>query len=194
MSTPEVLSLLHEQSIPEDAEPGEDSATVHEAELGGVQKNMRMYRCTVDGCHKAFVRGEHLKRHVRSIHMNEKREYHLFCNHSSSHDFLQRTSVLWKDAESNSTATITLGCTCVCTKAQDIPWLATAERVHDSSMPALRPVTFTFYFSDPYPLAYTTLLLSSRLAHVLLSQFPSLHQNPTALAVSIHVYSIFYFL
>ena len=36
----------------------------------GVQKNMRMYRCTVDGCYKCFARGEHLKRHVRSIHTN----------------------------------------------------------------------------------------------------------------------------
>ena len=45
---------------------------------GGVQKNMRMYRCTVDGCNKCFARGEHLKRHVRSIHTNEKREYLFF--------------------------------------------------------------------------------------------------------------------
>jgi hypothetical protein len=42
---------------------------------GGVQKNVRMYRCTVDGCYKCFARGEHLKRHVRSIHTNEKREH-----------------------------------------------------------------------------------------------------------------------
>ncbi|KAI0281299.1 hypothetical protein BGY98DRAFT_932187 [Russula aff. rugulosa BPL654] len=28
--------------------------------------------CTVDGCYKCFARGEHLKRHVRSIHTNEK--------------------------------------------------------------------------------------------------------------------------
>jgi hypothetical protein len=41
---------------------------------GGVQKNMRMYRCTVQGCFKCFARGEHLKRHVRSIHTNERRE------------------------------------------------------------------------------------------------------------------------
>ena len=52
---------------------------------GGVQKNMRMYRCTVDGCYKCFARGEHLKRHVRSIHTNEKREcfpslYSFFVN------------------------------------------------------------------------------------------------------------------
>jgi hypothetical protein len=42
---------------------------------GGVQKNMRMYRYTVNGCYKCFARGEHLKRHVRSIHTNEKREW-----------------------------------------------------------------------------------------------------------------------
>ena len=39
---------------------------------GGVQKVMRMYKCMVDGCNKSFARGEHLKRHVRSIHTNEK--------------------------------------------------------------------------------------------------------------------------
>ncbi|KAH9973308.1 hypothetical protein BGW80DRAFT_1498366 [Lactifluus volemus] len=33
---------------------------------------MRMYRCSVEGCYKCFARGEHLKRHVRSIHTNEK--------------------------------------------------------------------------------------------------------------------------
>ena len=41
---------------------------------GGAQKNMRMYRCAVEGCYKCFALGEHLKRHVRSIHTNEKRE------------------------------------------------------------------------------------------------------------------------
>ncbi|KAI0658393.1 hypothetical protein C8Q70DRAFT_917752 [Cubamyces menziesii] len=37
---------------------------------GGTQK--RMYMCKVPGCGKCFARGEHLKRHVRSIHTNEK--------------------------------------------------------------------------------------------------------------------------
>ncbi|KAI9066526.1 hypothetical protein FKP32DRAFT_1610034 [Trametes sanguinea] len=37
---------------------------------GGAQK--RMYMCKVPGCGKCFARGEHLKRHVRSIHTNEK--------------------------------------------------------------------------------------------------------------------------
>ncbi|KAL1951030.1 hypothetical protein VTO73DRAFT_179 [Trametes versicolor] len=37
---------------------------------GGPQK--RMYMCKVPGCGKCFARGEHLKRHVRSIHTNDK--------------------------------------------------------------------------------------------------------------------------
>ena len=37
-------------------------------------KNMRMYLCVVEGCGKCFARGEHLKRHIRSIHTHEKRE------------------------------------------------------------------------------------------------------------------------
>ncbi|TFK69919.1 hypothetical protein BDN72DRAFT_767351 [Pluteus cervinus] len=32
----------------------------------------RKYKCTVAGCEKLFNRGEHLKRHIRSIHTYEK--------------------------------------------------------------------------------------------------------------------------
>ncbi|KXN86219.1 Transcription factor steA [Leucoagaricus sp. SymC.cos] len=32
----------------------------------------RMFVCEVAGCGKCFVRGEHLKRHVRSIHTHDK--------------------------------------------------------------------------------------------------------------------------
>ncbi|KAF8204063.1 hypothetical protein BJ912DRAFT_941768 [Pholiota molesta] len=35
-------------------------------------KGARMYLCEVEGCGKCFARGEHLKRHVRSIHTYEK--------------------------------------------------------------------------------------------------------------------------
>ena len=38
------------------------------------KKGARTYTCHVDGCGKCFVRSEHLKRHIRSIHTNDKRE------------------------------------------------------------------------------------------------------------------------
>ncbi|KAF9469514.1 hypothetical protein BDZ94DRAFT_1150897 [Collybia nuda] len=38
----------------------------------GPGKGTRTYKCEVDGCGKLFARGEHLKRHVRSIHTYEK--------------------------------------------------------------------------------------------------------------------------
>ncbi|KAG9052539.1 hypothetical protein FS842_009697 [Serendipita sp. 407] len=34
--------------------------------------DIRKYHCTVFGCDKRFARGEHLKRHIRSIHTHEK--------------------------------------------------------------------------------------------------------------------------
>ncbi|KAH8835994.1 hypothetical protein DL96DRAFT_1455139 [Flagelloscypha sp. PMI_526] len=38
----------------------------------GAAKGLRMFTCKVPGCGKCFARGEHLKRHVRSIHTYEK--------------------------------------------------------------------------------------------------------------------------
>ncbi|KAJ7589588.1 hypothetical protein C8J56DRAFT_784862 [Mycena floridula] len=35
-------------------------------------KGVRSHMCKVPGCGKCFARGEHLKRHVRSIHTYEK--------------------------------------------------------------------------------------------------------------------------
>jgi hypothetical protein len=40
------------------------------------ESGARTYVCVVAGCGKCFVRGEHLKRHVRSIHTNDKRKSH----------------------------------------------------------------------------------------------------------------------
>jgi uncharacterized Zn-finger protein len=37
------------------------------------QPEKRVYVCKADGCGKCFHRGEHLKRHIRSIHTHEKR-------------------------------------------------------------------------------------------------------------------------
>jgi len=49
-------------------------------------KSARMYLCDVEGCGKCFARGEHLKRHVRSIHTYEKRRRPRFsvCSTSDS--------------------------------------------------------------------------------------------------------------
>ncbi|KIM82329.1 hypothetical protein PILCRDRAFT_70898 [Piloderma croceum F 1598] len=41
----------------------------------GDGKNARTYTCDAAGCGKCFARGEHLKRHVRSIHTYEKRQF-----------------------------------------------------------------------------------------------------------------------
>ena len=48
---------------------GEDEYT----ESGKRRNGARLYTCNVPGCGKCFARGEHLKRHVRSIHTYEKR-------------------------------------------------------------------------------------------------------------------------
>lgn len=54
---------------------GESEDTPKEAPLKeGVQKGSRVYVCKVEDCGKCFSRGEHLKRHIRSIHTHEKRE------------------------------------------------------------------------------------------------------------------------
>jgi len=39
------------------------------------QNDTRLYVCSVEGCGKCFHRGEHLKRHIRSIHTHEKRTF-----------------------------------------------------------------------------------------------------------------------
>ncbi|KAF8215587.1 hypothetical protein K438DRAFT_1561271 [Mycena galopus ATCC 62051] len=39
---------------------------------GAAKMSARLYTCKVAGCGKCFARGEHLKRHVRSIHTYEK--------------------------------------------------------------------------------------------------------------------------
>lgn len=49
----------------------EDAAAESEAVEG---RKGRVYVCKVEECGKCFSRGEHLKRHIRSIHTHEKRE------------------------------------------------------------------------------------------------------------------------
>ena len=48
---------------------------------GAGGRSARMYLCDVEGCGKCFARGEHLKRHVRSIHTYEKRTFSLLILH-----------------------------------------------------------------------------------------------------------------
>jgi hypothetical protein len=43
----------------------------------GPCKARRSFVCVVTDCRKCFARGEHLKRHIRSIHTNEKRGFNL---------------------------------------------------------------------------------------------------------------------
>jgi len=44
------------------------------AEVDSDSKKSRVYICKVEDCGKCFSRGEHLKRHIRSIHTHEKRK------------------------------------------------------------------------------------------------------------------------
>ena len=123
---------------------------------GGVQKNMRMYRCTVDGCYKCFARGEHLKRHVRSIHTNEKREYLVpFGFVVAILTLLQRTSVLSRDVGRISVGTTTSGSTCAYIRVK--PSLTTTEPIILST---LHFTTFCFtsihapVYSFPFVLTF----------------------------------------
>ncbi|RDB24325.1 hypothetical protein Hypma_008446 [Hypsizygus marmoreus] len=57
----------------EDFEPEEEVPPKGRKKSAGTSaKAMRTYTCDVDGCGKLFARGEHLKRHIRSIHTYEK--------------------------------------------------------------------------------------------------------------------------
>jgi len=53
----------------------------------GVQKGGRVYVCKVEDCGKCFSRGEHLKRHIRSIHTHEKP---FKCSYPSCDKFFNR--------------------------------------------------------------------------------------------------------
>ncbi|PWN49986.1 hypothetical protein IE53DRAFT_305830, partial [Violaceomyces palustris] len=41
-------------------------------EMNNLGKSGKVYTCKVPGCGKCFKRSEHLKRHVRSIHTDDK--------------------------------------------------------------------------------------------------------------------------
>ena len=59
-------------SLPPTPKSGKGNSKREGFEVDG--KNARTYTCDAVGCGKCFARGEHLKRHVRSIHTYEKRK------------------------------------------------------------------------------------------------------------------------
>ncbi|KAG8873245.1 hypothetical protein FRB97_006908 [Tulasnella sp. 331] len=55
--------------------PAPPQSPVNAAEVEAkIASSSRAYICQVEGCGKAFRRGEHLKRHVRSLHTHDKPE------------------------------------------------------------------------------------------------------------------------
>jgi hypothetical protein len=62
---PNLIKKSRGRRVPTEAEVGELAS--------GPSSKTRMFRCDVHGCGKCFLRGEHLKRHIRSIHTHEKR-------------------------------------------------------------------------------------------------------------------------
>lgn len=70
-------------------------------ELNNLGKSGKIYTCKVPGCGKCFKRSEHLKRHVRSIHTNEK-PFTCHCGKTfSRHDNLNQHARVHMDGESN---------------------------------------------------------------------------------------------
>lgn len=55
--------------------PTSNGEPIYAASRDKSKKGVRTYTCHADGCGKCFVRGEHLKRHIRSIHTEEKRAF-----------------------------------------------------------------------------------------------------------------------
>ena len=62
---------------------GRRRAAASDLDDNGSAVEERTFICMVPGCGKCFVRGEHLKRHVRSIHTEDKRK-----SHTRSHSLL----------------------------------------------------------------------------------------------------------
>ncbi|KAG6817130.1 hypothetical protein H0H87_012321 [Tephrocybe sp. NHM501043] len=56
----------------DDGNAGRGSSRPGRGRGGGRSGSGRSFVCTVEGCGKCFIRGEHLKRHIRSIHTNDK--------------------------------------------------------------------------------------------------------------------------
>lgn len=64
---------------------------------GSSNKTKRRYVCTYEGCGKCFIRGEHLKRHVKSLHLCEKRKLRVRAVATNTDSDLQRTNARTQD-------------------------------------------------------------------------------------------------
>jgi uncharacterized Zn-finger protein len=74
-----VPSVITTTSTPSPSSPSPSTSTISQTQTS---TPARSYLCPVPNCGKSFIRGEHLKRHIRSIHTHEKRTYipfFLFC-------------------------------------------------------------------------------------------------------------------
>jgi hypothetical protein len=96
-----------------------DGGKVKSGRGGGVAgaTSGRTYRCTAEDCGKCFIRGEHLKRHIRSIHTNEKRQYFkILFSVGIADDSVQRIRALTRAATGLSAGAITSHSTSVSTE------------------------------------------------------------------------------
>lgn len=74
---PRALSPSHARlaSAADDGDEHEGADRSARKSAGGGGAGARTFRCAVGECGKCFIRAEHLKRHIRSIHTDEKREW-----------------------------------------------------------------------------------------------------------------------
>jgi len=76
-----------------------EAVTDHEeVNLGDLSDAVRAHVCPVAGCGKAFHRGEHLKRHIRSLHTHEKPHR---CPHPSCMKTFSRSDNLLQHIKSH---------------------------------------------------------------------------------------------
>ncbi|KAF8079257.1 hypothetical protein FPV67DRAFT_1663905 [Lyophyllum atratum] len=168
-------------------------------------KDTRMYICKVESCGKCFHRGEHLKRHIRSIHTHEKPfkcTYPLCNKNFNRHDNLLQHIKVHKDlATSESSNTDDAGSPVQLRQSTPPPLLSVApprqlqpyyppHEPYDTSMKQARtatiyqPPTSSFHtYSAPYaslsePLSFAASMAVSSLR----TEIP---QSPPALRTQV---------
>lgn len=104
-----------------------------------------MYVCKVEECGKCFSRGEHLKRHIRSIHTHEKREsgQNLRSSKALTMTVRQPSNAPTPPVTSTSTATTTSCSTKKYTKASPHPRSPATPPTGPSTACSRDPTTIT---------------------------------------------------